>query len=205
MTNSRRWWLSKIILTAILTTTILPGVVQKANAQTPTKVRYEEVIRRYPHTETACKARNRLADIHALSLEKRTYSRIDENARRVLSEIGLNLSSCEPVFEILMNADAIDFENDTAIFVPLRREYIEECLDGVSRIFPGARFIHIIRDGRDGAVSGWHHIYRDSPEWARTNYPTFSHYAGAYASAWAAYVEQGCSFGQLSCLCHSGW
>ena len=36
----------------------------------------------------------------------------------------------------------------------------------LGRIFPHARFLHVIRDGRDGAVSGRFHNLRVSKEWA---------------------------------------
>ncbi len=54
----------------------------------------------------------------------------------------------------------------------------------VSHLIPQAKFIHIIRDGRDGAVSGWHHIFRDSPTWAKENFPRFSLYAQTFAEQW---------------------
>ena len=35
-----------------------------------------------------------------------------------------------------------------------------------STLFPKAKFIHIVRDGRDAAVSGWFHNLRLTPDWA---------------------------------------
>jgi hypothetical protein len=61
----------------------------------------------------------------------------------------------------------------------------------LARIFPEAKFIHIIRDGRDCAVSGWFHIYRDTPEWAKKTYPQFVDYANSFAKNWQKSVRLG--------------
>lgn len=63
-------------------------------------------------------------------------------------------------------------------------------------LFPTAKFIQIIRDGRDGAVSGWHHIYRDTPEEARKQYPTFAAYVTTFARQWAETTRMGRDFGR---------
>jgi hypothetical protein len=36
----------------------------------------------------------------------------------------------------------------------------------LGRLLPKARFIHVIRDGRDSAVSGWFRNVRVSEKWA---------------------------------------
>jgi hypothetical protein len=69
------------------------------------------------------------------------------------------------------------------------------CLDLLTFLFARAKIIHIIRDGRDCAVSGWFHIYRDSPEWAKKTYPTFYDYVQRFANAWPNLVYPGISFG----------
>lgn len=79
----------------------------------------------------------RLDDMDALIQEKETYTRIHENGIRVLTEIGMNISESAELMEILMEADAIDYENDTAIFVPLKKEFIEECLAKCPRKMAG--------------------------------------------------------------------
>ena len=45
MASSKRWWFGAVAAAAILTATLMPGIAQKADAQTLVKVRYEEVIR----------------------------------------------------------------------------------------------------------------------------------------------------------------
>ncbi len=68
--------------------------------------------------------------------EKMIYQRIDENAKRVLTEIGINLAVNQPLMNLLLEADAVDFDNETALFVPLKRDYIDHCLEQVPREMP---------------------------------------------------------------------
>ena len=81
-------------------------------------------------------ARDRLVALEWLIEEKAAYERIHQNAVRVLSHIGVNLADSEPIMEALMAADAIDFENQDAVFVPLRVDYVESCLQAVPRQLP---------------------------------------------------------------------
>ena len=83
------------------------------------------------------KTRSRLEDMDDLIAEKGVYERIDENARRVLSEIGLNISDYQVLMDLLMEADAIDFESESAVFIPIKREYIDRCIDQCPREWPG--------------------------------------------------------------------
>ncbi|MDZ7761771.1 MAG: trimethylamine methyltransferase family protein [Desulfovermiculus sp.] len=82
-------------------------------------------------------ARQRLEALDTLIAEKELYQKIDQNARLVLSQIGMNISSNSQILKLLFDVDAIDLDNDSAPFVPLRPEYIERCLDLVPREFPG--------------------------------------------------------------------
>ncbi len=77
--------------------------------------------------------KNRLNEIDELIAEKRIYERIHRNAKRVLNEIGIDISQHPALMEILMAADAIDFERATALFIPLKTDYIERCLEIVPR------------------------------------------------------------------------
>jgi len=60
-------------------------------------------------------------------------------------------------------------------------------------LYPEARFIHVIRDGRDGAVSGWHHWtrLRDRGEVPNPQqFASFADYATYYASNhWVGYIR----------------
>jgi hypothetical protein len=62
-------------------------------------------------------------------------------------------------------------------------------------VFPRARFVQIVRDGRDCAVSGWFHNLRVTPDWARETYGSLDGYALAMAEIWARDVGEGERFG----------
>ena len=55
----------------------------------------------------------------------------------------------------------------------------------LNQIFPEAKFIHLVRDGRDCAASGWFHNSRLSPAWLAQEFPTMEAYAAATAKGWA--------------------
>ncbi len=92
---------------------------------------YNKVAELFPKSPEADIARERIEDMDALSKEKQIYKRIDRNARRVLTEIGLDISGSQEVMEILMEADAIDFDNEKALYIPLKEDYVESCLADV--------------------------------------------------------------------------
>jgi len=60
----------------------------------------------------------------------------------------------------------------------------------LARWFPGSRFVHVIRDGRDGAVSGWfHNLRRGRPDFRR-RFPDFAEYVRYYVAAhWIRYID----------------
>lgn len=61
-------------------------------------------------------------------------------------------------------------------------------------VFPEAKFIHIVRDGRDCATSGWFHNLRSTPDWTQKNYASFEAYTTQFAATWAAEVAAGSRF-----------
>ncbi len=64
---------------------------------------------------------------------------------------------------------------ETALTVPI-----------MDALYPGARYIHIIRDGRDGAVSGWAHLQRLG---TADRFKTFADYAAYFAEHhWVPYI-----------------
>ena len=82
------------------------------------------------------KTRRRMEDIGDLIAEKAIYRRIDENARQVLTEIGVNISDNHVLLDLLMDAGRVDYDNETALFIPLKREYINRCLEQTPRKMP---------------------------------------------------------------------
>ena len=101
------------------------------------KAVYEDLFRHVTDERVLEKVRCRMEDIDNLIAEKTIYQRIDENAKRVLSEIGINVIENQPLMDLLMEADAVDFDNETALFIPLKRDYIDHCLEQVPREMPG--------------------------------------------------------------------
>jgi trimethylamine---corrinoid protein Co-methyltransferase len=123
------------------------------------KQHYRKVVLQHPKSPEAEIARERIEDMDLLSNEKRVYRRIDRNAKRVLTEIGIDISASPEIMQILMDADAIDLDNENALFIPLREDYIESCLDtvptemaedpGENAFGTGATPPFLLRPGRD--------------------------------------------------------
>lgn len=64
----------------------------------------------------------------------------------------------------------------------------------LAAMFPQARFIHIVRDARDCAVSAWFHNTRISPEPFKKHFDSFEAFSGAFAKAWVLNVSLGAKF-----------
>ena len=79
----------------------------------------------------------RLEDIDHLITEKETYQRIHANGKKVLSEIGMNIAESTELMEILLEVDAIDFDKEAAVFIPLKEDYIDQCLEKCPRNWSG--------------------------------------------------------------------
>jgi hypothetical protein len=66
-------------------------------------------------------------------------------------------------------------------------------LELLDEMFPTAKVIQIVRDGRDCAVSGWFHNLRVSPE--DYNNMSMDYYVKQFANIWTNFVSQGSAFG----------
>jgi len=120
---------------------------------------YIRIADLWPRSPEADIAKGRIDDMEALIKEKQIYKRIDRNARRVLTEIGVDISHSQALMDILLEADAIDFENEKSLFIPLREDYIESCLadvpkdmeldPGENAFGTGATPPFLLRPGRD--------------------------------------------------------
>jgi len=98
---------------------------------------YHQWVSHHPESPAAAWARKRLEELDFLVAEKAAYERIHRNALTVLSQIGVDIAGTEPILEALIAADAIDFENQDAVLVPLRSDYVQLCLEAVPRYIPG--------------------------------------------------------------------
>ena len=101
------------------------------------KESYLNIITYFKDSQEASIARKRLQVMDELIKEKAIYERIDENAKKVLTDIGVNIAASPRLMDILMEADAVNFESDTAVSLPLKRDYLEACLEKVERSMPG--------------------------------------------------------------------
>jgi trimethylamine--corrinoid protein Co-methyltransferase len=110
--------------------------LEKATDFEGAKQRYADLCENVQDQQILENSRWRLEDMDDLIAEKAIYRRIDENAKRVLTDIGMNIAENQTLMDILMAADAIDFDNETAIFIPLKREYVDRCLELVPRRMP---------------------------------------------------------------------
>ena len=114
------------------------GILMEKEAQfEKAKAMYEDLLSHATDETVLKKVRCRMEDMDDLIAEKAVYQRIDENAKHVLMAIGMNISENQVLMDILLEADAIDFDNETALFVPLKRSYIDHCLEQVPREMPG--------------------------------------------------------------------
>ena len=123
---------------------------------------YRKIVEMYPNCPEADIARERIQDMNELSREKRIYRRIHRNAQRILTEIGVDISSSPELMEILMDAGAVDLDSDEAqraLYVPIKEGYLESCLDdiptdmaedpGENAFGTGATPPFLLRPGRD--------------------------------------------------------
>lgn len=85
---------------------------------------------------------------------------------------------------------------DSLIIGEKTPDHLRHMEDITEHLVPGARFIHIVRDGRDAAVSGWHHIYREMPEWAQKNFPTLDGYVELFAQTWVTEIKIARQYGR---------
>jgi trimethylamine--corrinoid protein Co-methyltransferase len=110
--------------------------LEKATEFEKAKTIYEDLFRHVTDQTVLKKIRFQMEDIDDLIEEKAIYQRIDENAKRVLTEIGINIIENQYLMDLLMEADAVDFDNETALFIPLKRDYIDHCLEQMPRRMP---------------------------------------------------------------------
>ncbi len=68
--------------------------------------------------------------------------------------------------------------------------------DELRDLFPNAKFIHIVRDGRDCAVSMWYHNERIEPGWGKRRFGSLEQFASVVADRWAADLVTALTFSQ---------
>ena len=124
---------------------------------------YQKVAALHPKSPEADIARERIRDMDTLSMEKQVYRRIHQNAKRILTEIGMNVAFSPVLMDLLLTVDAIDTESDEALFIPIKADYLESCLERVPKDMPedpgenafgtGATPPFLLRPGSDSLAS----------------------------------------------------
>jgi len=64
-------------------------------------------------------------------------------------------------------------------------------MEGLARLFPSAKFLHIIRDGRDCAVSGWHFNLKTNVGNTIEKWGTFDKFCLDFAEHWSSLILAG--------------
>ncbi len=80
--------------------------------------------------------------------------------------------------------------------VGVKAPMVLHALDLYQQLFPNSRYIHIIRDGRDVALSAWHNNRRNDPAFAAEN-PDFHRWLEETAPSWVNNIRKGRRFGRL--------
>ncbi len=98
---------------------------------------YKRLIDYRPGSPESQIARERIKILDILIAEKELYKRIDGQARQVLTRIGMNIANSPCITKLLLEAEGIDLNNETAPLVPLKPDYVDRCLDLVPKDFSG--------------------------------------------------------------------
>lgn len=163
------------------------------------------------HPEIACKGEghvtNHLAQLLLTSLDKHNQKLVHTN-RTVFAELdGFPLYTADDLAYLIGAALLLAFTKpDTGKKLRAIGEKTPDNVRGFAvlhAIFPAAKFLNVVRDGRDCAVSGWFHNLRTNPDWLRAKYPSLTAYATAFASEWAidiAHADRFAAAHPLACL-----
>lgn len=156
------------------------------------------------HPEIACRGEGHFTNYLAPNLKKavdRYNQLIDGKNKTVFTEIeGFPLLKRDHVLFLLASAIGLQMAeygkgNSIRVIGEKTPDNIH-ALPALRELFPDAKFIHIIRDGRDAAVSAWFHNFRVAPDLARKKLGTLPRFAAKSARAWVKAVKAGRAFGK---------
>ena len=159
------------------------------------------------HPDVCAKGEGHFADIlfpRAAELIDEYNSQCDKIGNR-LQVAGLpgNAAgfSYDDVDHLLRTAVALMFQRwlaagDEMCIVEKTPEHVVS-MDILARIVPDARFIHVVRDGRDEAVAAWEfNLGLSKGEFPRT-YPTFADFAEVFAGNWNRSIDAARRFARI--------
>jgi len=118
---------------------------------------------------------------------KEVFTELDEYQRLNQDDFFYIFGSCIAVFLVKQTRD----KDASAIGdkTPANVRFFA----GLATLFPTAKFIQIVRDGRDCAVSGWFHNQR-KPDWTQWNRGSLTAYITAFAEMWVSELAQAKEF-----------
>lgn len=156
------------------------------------------------HPHIACRGEGHFEHILAPNLQKalNDYNqKIDHKNKTIFREIpGYPLLSRDHYLFLLVSTIGLQlaaYGNDPGIrAIGEKTPGNIRALPLLSYLFPNSRFIHIIRDGRDVAVSGWFHNLRLTPDWTKETFGSLTNYIDRLAPIWVKAMQAGLQFGQ---------
>ncbi len=158
------------------------------------------------HPEIACKGEGRIAD----ALLPLVGQAVGHYQRRVAEAAGDNAAAGLPADAPTLDANDATHLARAALGLLLARyagtksvKCIVERTPGeitafgdLARLVPAARFIHVVRDGRDEAAAAWDHNIKTMGPAFTQRYPAFAPFAEGFARDWAGAIAAARSFGR---------
>jgi len=157
------------------------------------------------HPEICCKGEGHFTDILFLMLAKtfKHYNSQSSGRNRLFEKSGLK-GNC-PIYTgehqryMLATAMGLVFvqwagDSDVKCIGEKTPEH-GRALDLLDAVIPAAKYIHIIRDGRDAAVSAWSFNIRSNREEQLKLFPNFNVFVESFAKQWKQRVKQAQNFG----------
>ena len=121
------------------------------------------------------------------------------NERHIGQNVGYLRFTQENLNYVFLNTIYLLFSDwvlsSNAICLGAKNPDLAQDLGLFAYLLPKAKFIHIIRDGRDVTISGWHHNHRMNGKILKT-YPDIRDYVEYCVKAWSSGIEKARSFGR---------
>jgi len=155
------------------------------------------------HPEVCCRGETHVADLlMPCLLEAAKAYNARQERRETSAGLAIHLESTDVVTTGASLVQAIfarwlaDRPIDAGLLKAIGDKTPENALSfsTLGRLFPRSRFIHVVRDGRDAAVSGWAHLKRLGDTGAGLDvdarFPCFGDYAEYFAEHhWARFIR----------------
>src|SRR5262249_21679296 len=120
---------------------------------------------------------------------KEVFTELPEYNRLTMDDMGYIFATCIAVFLVKQS------QHRPVRAVGDKTPANVRAFAALGVLFPRAKFIQIIRDGRDCAVSGWFHNLRN-PEWMHLNRGSLTDYLTAFTEMWVSELVQGQKFAE---------